>query len=57
MSDVVVIAGAKRTPMGGFQGEFASVSAPQLGAVAISSAVKDAGIPNDRVDEVLLDCW
>jgi acetyl-CoA C-acetyltransferase len=44
MSDPVVIVSAARTPMGGFQGDFASLTAPQLGAVAIRAAVERAGI-------------
>ena len=50
----VVIAGAARTPMGGFQGDFASLSAPELGAIAISSALEQAQKP--KVDEVLMGC-
>ena len=38
MSDPVVIVSAARTPMGGFQGCFSSLSAPQLAAVAIRAA-------------------
>jgi acetyl-CoA C-acetyltransferase len=41
--DFVVIVGAKRTPMGAFQGELAAIPAPELGAVAITSAVLQAG--------------
>jgi len=44
MSDRIVIAGAKRTPMAGFQGEFSSLSASELGGAAIKAAVEDAGI-------------
>ena len=50
----VVIAGAARTPMGGFQGVFANVDAPTLGGVAIKAALLDAGEPT--VDEVLMGC-
>jgi len=50
----VVIAGAARTPMGGFQGVFAEVAAPVLGGVAIGAALKQAGIAT--VDEVLMGC-
>ena len=42
MSDRIVIAGAKRTPMGGFQGEFASMTASELGGAAIKAAIEDA---------------
>lgn len=55
-SDPVVIVSAVRTPMGGFQGDLASLSAPQLGASAIRAAVERAGIAADSVDEVLMGC-
>ena len=42
MTDVV-ICGAKRTPMGGFQGELSSLAAPDLGATAIRGALDEAG--------------
>ena len=48
MADPVVIVSAARTPIGGFQGDFASLAAPQLGAVAIRAAVERAG--EDRLD-------
>ena len=52
-NDPIVIVGAARTPMGGFQGDFASLSASDLGAVAIKAAVERAGIePGDRVLEI-----
>jgi len=50
----VVIAGAARTPMGGFQGVFDGVEAAQLGGAAIRAALKDAGAKT--VDEVLMGC-
>jgi acetyl-CoA C-acetyltransferase len=43
-----------RTPMGGFQGDFASVTAPQLGAAAIKAAL--GNIPADLVSEVIMGC-
>ncbi|WP_341908496.1 acetyl-CoA C-acyltransferase [Polaromonas sp. YR568] len=52
-SDFIVILGAARTPMGSFQGDFASLSAHDLGGAAIKAAVERAGIPADKVDEVL----
>lgn len=54
MSDRIVIAGAKRTPMAGFQGEFSTLTASQLGGAAIKAAVEDAGIAADKVDEVIM---
>ncbi len=50
----VVIAGAARTPMGGFQGMFDGVTATDLGGAAIRSALKGAGA--ETVDEVLMGC-
>lgn len=54
MNDPIVIVGAARTPMGGMLGDFANVSAPQLGAVAIKAAVERAGVEGSQVDEVLM---
>ena len=53
MSDVV-IAGAARTPVGAFNGAFSSLSAAELGTVAIASALERAGVPAAEVDEVVL---
>ena len=53
MSDPIVILGAARTPMGGFQGDFASLSANDLGGAAIKAAIERAGIAPEKVDEVL----
>ena len=50
----VVIAGAARTPMGGFQGVFDGVEAATLGGAAIRAALADAG--TGTVDEVLMGC-
>ncbi|MDB6145022.1 MAG: acetyl-CoA C-acetyltransferase [Pseudomonas sp.] len=51
--DPIVIVSAVRTPMGGFQGELKSLTAPQLGAAAISAAVERAGVKPQDVEEVL----
>jgi acetyl-CoA C-acetyltransferase len=56
MNDPIVIVGAARTPMGGFQGDFASLTAAQLGGIAIKAAVERAGISADLVEEVLMGC-
>jgi acetyl-CoA C-acetyltransferase len=56
MNESIVIVSAARTPMGGFQGDFASLSAANLGAVAIRAAVERAGIQTDEVQEVLMGC-
>jgi acetyl-CoA C-acetyltransferase len=50
----VVIAGAARTPMGGFQGAFEALPAAELGGVAIKAALEGAGAKS--VDEVLMGC-
>ena len=54
MSDPIVIVSAARTPIGGLLGDFASLAAWELGAVAVKAAVDRAGVPGDVVDEVLL---
>jgi acetyl-CoA C-acetyltransferase len=53
MSDSIVIVGAARTPMGGFQGDFTTLSAHDLGGAAIKAAMERAGVPGDAVGEVL----
>ncbi|WP_397542571.1 acetyl-CoA C-acyltransferase [Roseovarius salis] len=50
----VVIAGAARTPMGGFQGDFDGVEAAHLGGAAIRAALSDARA--DTADEVVMGC-
>ncbi len=55
MSDIV-IAGAARTPIGGFQGALSSLPAPDLGAHAIKSALGDAGLGPEVVNEALMGC-
>ena len=55
-NDPVVIVSAARTPMGGFQGDFKGLTAPQLGAAAIRAAVERAGVAPDGVEEVLFGC-
>jgi acetyl-CoA C-acetyltransferase len=54
--DPVVIVSGARTPMGGFQGVLASVTAPYLGAAAIRAAVAGAGVSPDDISEVLMGC-
>jgi acetyl-CoA C-acetyltransferase len=53
MSDSIVILGAARTPLGGFQGDFSSLAAHDLGGAAIKAAIERAGISPALVDEVL----
>ncbi|MDP4528282.1 acetyl-CoA C-acyltransferase [Alkalimonas delamerensis] len=52
--DAIVIVAAKRTAMGGFMGGLSSVSATDLGAVAIKAAMAEAGIDGDAVSEVIM---
>ena len=56
MSESVVIVGAKRTPVGSFQGQFSAVTAPELGSVAIKAAVEQAGVKVEDIDEALMGC-
>ena len=56
MSDPIVIVGAARTPMGGFQGDFSDTTAADLGGVAIRAALERAGVDFADVDEVLMGC-
>ncbi len=56
MSDRIIIASAARTPMGAFQGELASLTAPQLGATAIRAAVERAGLKPEQIEEVIMGC-
>ena len=54
IEDPVVIVGASRTPLGGFGGDLSSLSAPELGAVAISDAITKSGIKITDVNEVIM---
>ncbi|MDI4656707.1 acetyl-CoA C-acyltransferase [Xanthobacter autotrophicus] len=54
--DPIVIVGAARTPMGGFQGDFKDVAAPILGSTAIAAALARAGLAPEAVDEVVFGC-
>ncbi|TAH45067.1 MAG: acetyl-CoA C-acyltransferase [Betaproteobacteria bacterium] len=56
MSDPVVIVSVARTPLGGFQGDLSSLTTPQLGAIAIRSAVERARLTPDQVQEVIMGC-
>ena len=55
-NDPIVILGSARTPMGGFQGDLKSLSAPELGAAAIRAAVERSGVAAEQVQEVLMGC-
>ncbi|MFZ4671225.1 MAG: acetyl-CoA C-acyltransferase [Flavobacterium sp.] len=54
MSKKVVIVSAVRTPIGSFMGSLSSVTAPQLGAIAIKGALDKINIDPKLVDEVLM---
>ncbi len=54
LNDPIVIVGAARTPIGGFMGDFAPLSANELGAVAIKAAVERARIAPSDVQEVIM---
>jgi acetyl-CoA C-acetyltransferase len=54
--DPIVIVSAARTPMAAFQGDFANVSAPQLGAIAIRAAYERAGLAPEQVEEAVMGC-
>ena len=54
MSIEVVIVSAARTPVGSFLGGLSSLSAAQLGEVAIRAALERAGVGPEEVDEVIL---
>ena len=53
IADSIVIVGAARTPMGAFQGDFASLSAHDLGGAAIKAAMERSGVAPELVGEVL----
>ena len=53
MAETIVIVGAKRTPIGSMQGKFGSVTASQLGSVAIKAAIEQAGVKPDEVDDLI----
>lgn len=53
--DIVIVA-AKRTPMGGFQGNLSTVASPTLAATAIKAVLADTKLATEKVDEVLMGC-
>jgi len=55
MSDIV-IAGAKRTAIGSFLGQFTGVPTPKLGSIAIKAALEQSGIAPSDVSEVIMGC-
>lgn len=55
-ADPIVIVGAKRTPMGGFQGELSGLRAADLGAAAIRAAVAEAGVAGEDIEQGVMGC-
>jgi acetyl-CoA C-acetyltransferase len=56
MTEEIVIAAARRTPIGAFQGALAPVSAPDLGATAAAAAIEDCGVKPEDISEVIFGC-
>ena len=56
MSEAIAILSAARTPMAGMMGSLSSVTATELGATAIKSALLKAGLDADGIDEVIMGC-
>ncbi len=54
MSNPIAILSAMRTPMGGMMGSLSSLSASDLGGVAISSAISKSGLNASDIDEILM---
>src|SRR5947207_5605276 len=54
--DPIVVVSVARTPMGAFQGELKTFTAPELGAAAIRAAVERAKLKPEEVQEVLMGC-
>ncbi|MFO7447203.1 MAG: acetyl-CoA C-acetyltransferase [Ignavibacteriaceae bacterium] len=50
----VVITHAKRTPIGAFNGTLSSITAPQLGSIAIKAVLDESGIDKNIIDEVIM---
>src|ERR1044072_1977614 len=55
MEDVVILGGA-RTPIGAFMGSLSSLTAPQLGSIAIKGALERTGVGADEIDETIMGC-
>jgi acetyl-CoA C-acetyltransferase len=55
MKDVFIVSGA-RTPIGSFLGSLSSVSAPDLGSIALQGAINRGHIPKEAIEEVIMGC-
>ncbi len=56
LADPIVIVGARRTPMGAFQGALSGVACPKLGGLAIAAALAESGVAASDVSEVVMGC-
>ncbi|WP_339741634.1 thiolase family protein [uncultured Maricaulis sp.] len=54
VDDPVVIVGMARTPMGGLLGELTTLSANELGAIAVKAAMEEAGVAGEDVDQIFM---
>jgi acetyl-CoA C-acetyltransferase len=56
MTEQIYLIGARRTPIGAFQGVLTGMTAPQLGSAALRAALADSRVPPEQIDEVILGC-
>lgn len=56
MHNEVYIISAVRTPIGSFGGHLSSLSATELGAIAIKGALEKSGVAPEMIDEVIMGC-
>jgi acetyl-CoA C-acetyltransferase len=56
MTDQIFLIGARRTPIGSFQGALSGATGPQLGSAALRAALADSHVPPEQIDEVILGC-
>jgi acetyl-CoA C-acetyltransferase len=56
MTEHIYLIGARRTPIGAFQGALSGMTAPQLGSAALRAALADSRAPAEQIDEVILGC-
>ena len=54
--DSIVIVDGARTPMGSLGGVFSSMTAVELGAIAIKAAIAKSGVKSEHIDEVYMGC-
>jgi acetyl-CoA C-acetyltransferase len=55
-SSEVLVAAARRTPIGSLLGALSSLTGPQLGAAAARAALQDSGVAAEQLDEVIFGC-